>query len=60
MAWVAIAVAFALWELYAGARGSTHSHPTLSIMMGPLIQAPPARAAGYVVWLLGGLWLVRR
>lgn len=60
MAWVAVAVAFGIWELYAGARGSTHSHPTLSIMVGPLIQAPPARAAGYVVWLLGGVWLVRR
>lgn len=60
VAWVAVAVAFGIWELYAAARGSTHAHPTLSILMGPLIGPPPARAAGYVAWLLGGVWVARR
>lgn len=60
VAWIAVGVAFAIWELYAAARGSTHAHPTLSILMGPLIDPPPARAAGYVVWLLSGVWVVRR
>lgn len=60
MPWIAIAVAFGIWETYAAARGSTHAHPTLSILMGPLIDPPLARAAGYAVWLLTGLWLVRR
>ncbi|MEY9904885.1 hypothetical protein ABIA35_001101 [Catenulispora sp. MAP12-49] len=60
VAWIVIGAAFAVWELYAAARGSTHAHPTLSILMGPLIDPPPARAAGYVVWLLTGVWVVRR
>ncbi|MEY9930667.1 hypothetical protein ABH926_005314 [Catenulispora sp. GP43] len=58
--WIVIAVAFGIWELYAAARGSTHAHPTLSILLGPLIDPPPARAAGYAVWLLAGVWVVRR
>lgn len=60
MAWAAVGVAFGIWELYAAARGSTHAHPTLSILMRPLIDPPPARAAGYVAWLLAGVWVVRR
>jgi len=59
-AWAALAVAFGIWELYAAARGSTHAHPTLSILLGPLIGPPPARAAGYALWLLAGVWVVRR
>lgn len=60
VAWATVAVAFAVWELYAVARGSTHAHPTLSILMGPLIGPPPARAAGYAMWLMAGVWVVRR
>ncbi|MEY9861746.1 hypothetical protein ABH935_007389 [Catenulispora sp. GAS73] len=60
VAWAAVGVAFGIWELYAAARGSTHAHPTLSILMRPLIDPPPARAGGYVVWLLTGVWMVRR
>ena len=60
MAWAAVGIAFAIWELYAAARGSTHAHPTLSILMRPLIDPPPARAAGYAAWLLAGVWVVRR
>jgi len=60
VAWGAVLVAFGIWELYAALRGSTPAHPTLSILMGPLIDPPFARAAGYAVWLAGGLWVVRR
>lgn len=60
LAWTTVAVAFGIWELYAALRGSTHAHPTLSILMRPLIDPPPARAAGYVAWLLAGVWVVRR
>ena len=60
LAWTAVAVAFGIWELYAALRGSTHAHPTLSILLGPTIDPPPARAAGYVAWLLAGVWVVRR
>jgi hypothetical protein len=60
LAWSLVAAAFGIWEAYAALRGSTHAHPTLSILLGPLIDPPPARAAGYVVWLLTGVWVVRR
>jgi len=59
-AWGAVVVFFGLWELYAALCGSTHAHPTLSLLLGPLITAPPARTAGYVVWLAAGVWVVRR
>jgi hypothetical protein len=58
--WAVVAVAFTIWELYAALRGSTPAHPTLSILMGPLIDPPPARAIGYGLWLAVGLWAVRR
>lgn len=58
--WAAVAVAFGVWELYAALRGSTSAHPTLSILMRPLIDPPPLRAAGYGLWLAAGLWVVRR
>lgn len=60
LAWGAVAVVFGVWELYAALRGSTPAHPTLSILMGPLIDPPFARAAGYALWLAGGVWVVRR
>jgi hypothetical protein len=60
VAWGTVAVAFGIWELYAALRGSTPAHPTLSILMGPLIDPPFARAAGYAVWLAAGVWVVRR
>ena len=59
-AWIVVAAVFGIWEAYAALRGSTHAHPTLSILLGPLIDPPPIRAAGYVVWLLSGVWVVRR
>ncbi|GAA2016663.1 hypothetical protein GCM10009839_10400 [Catenulispora yoronensis] len=58
--WAAVAVVFGIWELYAAVRGSTPAHPTLSILMGPLIDPPFARAAGYALWLAVGVWVVRR
>lgn len=58
--WAVVAVAFAVWELYAALRGSTPAHPTLSILMRPWINPPPARAIGYGLWLATGLWVVRR
>jgi len=58
--WAVVLALFGVWELYAAARGSTPAHPTLSILMGPLIDPPFARAAGYAVWLGLGVWVVRR
>jgi hypothetical protein len=58
--WAVVMVLFGVWELYAALRGSTPAHPTLSILMGPLIDPPFARAAGYALWLATGVWVVRR
>jgi len=60
LAWGAVLVAFGLWELYAALRGSTHAHPTLSILIGPLIRPYSLRTVGYAVWLAAGVWVVRR
>lgn len=58
--WAALLVVFGVWELYADFRGSTPDHPTLSILMGPLLEEPVNRAVGYLVWLAVGGWLIRR
>jgi hypothetical protein len=60
LAWGAILVVFAIWELYADVRGSTPAHPTLSILMRPILQDPTNRAIGYLAWLGAGIWVVRR
>jgi hypothetical protein len=59
-AWGAVLVVFGIWELYADFRGSTPDHPTLSILMGPILADPLHRGVGYVLWLATGVWLVRR
>jgi hypothetical protein len=59
-AWAAVLVLFGIWELYADLCGSTPDHPTLSILMGPLLADPLHRAVGYVLWLALGVWVVRR
>lgn len=58
--WGVLLVVFGVWELYADFRGSTPDHPTLSILMGPLLEEPVNRAIGYVLWLAAGVWVVRR
>ena len=58
--WAVVLAVFAVWELYADFRGSTPDHPTLSILMGPVLQDPVNRALGYVLWLATGAWVVRR
>lgn len=59
-AWGAVLVVFGVWELYADLRGSTPAHPTLSILVGPMLADPLHRAVGYLLWLAAGVWLVRR
>lgn len=40
--------------------GSTHQHPTISILLDPLFAGEPARTALYLGWLAGFWALVRR
>ena len=60
LAWLGLLAVFLTWELFAFARGSTPAHPTLSILLGPLLAEPPVRSAGYLVWLAAGAWIAKR
>jgi len=58
--WLGLLLVFLVWELFAFFRGSTPAHPTLSILLGPLLADPLSRGAGYLLWLAGGVWIARR
>lgn len=60
-AWWLVPVLFlAVVELVNFLLGSTYPHPTLSVLLDPVLAQYPARAAAYFGWLTG-LWaLVRR
>lgn len=56
---IAIALLFE-WEASAFRAGSRASHPTLTMLIDPLIQPHPVRSLAIVAWLLAGWALVRR
>jgi hypothetical protein len=63
--WALWLLAFLLWE--AGAFMFQESvtlgnadHPTLSVLLEPILEPQPVRALGYLVWLVGGWRLLRR
>ena len=60
LVWLGLLAVFLVWELFAFARGSTPAHPTLSILVGPLLAEPLFRSACYLLWLAAGAWLARR
>ncbi|HEV2637008.1 MAG TPA: hypothetical protein VGX23_17775 [Actinocrinis sp.] len=60
LAWLGLLLVFLAWELFALSRGSTPAHPTLSILLGPLLAEPVFRSIGYLVWLAAGGWLAKR
>jgi hypothetical protein len=51
---------FAVVEVADIYLGSTHAHPTLSVLLDPPLDRYPIRVAGYAVWLSGFWTLVRR
>jgi hypothetical protein len=58
--WLVPTLFLALVELVNFLFGSTYPHPTLSVLLDPVLARYPARAAVYFGWL-SGLWgLVRR
>jgi hypothetical protein len=58
--WLVPTLFLAIVELANFLYGSTYPHPTLSVLLDPVLERYPARAAAYFAWL-GGLWgLVRR
>jgi hypothetical protein len=46
-------VTAALW-------GNDLSHPTLSLLLDPVLETYPGRVAGWIAWLGVGRWLVTR
>ena len=59
-AWVVLAAAAGLWQLAAYVQLPRHDHPTLSSLANALLDSQPARAAAFVVWVLGTVHLARR
>ncbi|MGD9530017.1 hypothetical protein [Pseudonocardia sp.] len=60
VAWAALLAAGALWEAVATAWGNDADHPTLSLLLDPVLDTYPGRLAGYLAWLTTGRWLVNR
>lgn len=58
--WLALAAAGAAWWLVAFLWGNDPEHPTLSLLLDPVLDTYPARVLGYVLWLAAGRWLVTR
>ncbi len=64
-AWVAVFVAFAIWELAALLMQPTlttdsFAHPTISVLMNPILAGHLGRSISMTVWLLLGWFLVTR
>lgn len=58
--WLVPALLLALTELTDFLFGSTVAHPTVSLLLDPLLAGEVGRALGYLAWL-GGFWgLIRR
>jgi hypothetical protein len=58
--WLGLAVAGAAWWLVALLWGNDPQHPTLSLLLDPILETYPARVLGYALWLAAGRWLVTR
>jgi hypothetical protein len=58
--WLVPTLFLAIVELVNFLLGSSYQHPTLSVLLDPVLAGYPARTAAYFGWL-AGLWsLVRR
>lgn len=60
LVWATLAVAAGCWELVAFGWGNDAGHPTLSLLLDPVLDTYPARVAAYALWLAAGRWLVTR
>lgn len=60
LVWLALLLVFTGWELYALFASPAAAHPTVSALSGPLLAPHWHRAAAYLLWLAGGVWLARR
>ncbi len=58
--WVVLALLLGGWELTAMVWGNDSAHPTLSLLLDPLLDTYPGRLVGWLGWLALGRWLVTR
>ncbi|MDQ4039066.1 MAG: hypothetical protein M3313_12140 [Actinomycetota bacterium] len=58
--WLGLAVLLAGWEVTAMLWGNDRTHPTLSLLLDPVLDTYPGRFVGYLAWLGAGRWLVTR
>jgi hypothetical protein len=63
-AWAAVFVALALWELGAlllqpALTVDSPAHPTISVLLDPVLGSAPGRSVGFAVWLALGWFLAR-
>ena len=60
--WSLLAVAFCMWEALAyilSTNVSEFDFPTVSVLLDPFLEWGIGRAIFTVLWLAGGLWLLR-
>jgi hypothetical protein len=58
--WGVVAALLAAWWTVAFAWGNDAAHPTLSLLLDPVLDTYPGRLAGWLLWLAAGRWLVTR
>ncbi len=58
--WLALVAVGGAWWLLAFLWGNDPEHPTLSLLLDPVLETYPGRVLGYAVWLAAGRWLVSR
>jgi hypothetical protein len=58
--WAGLVVLFAAWEATAALWGDDAAHPTLSLLLDPVLATYPGRIVGWIAWLGLGRWLVTR
>jgi hypothetical protein len=65
VAWAVVFVTLALWELAAlllqpSLTTDSWAHPTISVLLDPILATHLGRAVVLSLWLLSGWWLLRR
>ncbi len=65
LAWASLFAALGLFELtnlllQPSLTTDSYAHPTLSVLTDPLLATHPGRSVGFLLWLAGGWFLVRR
>lgn len=60
VAWAVPLLSFCVLEIVDDLLGSTHAHPTFSILMDPVLDIHVWRSMGYFVWIAVGWALVKR